>query len=178
MIDDRQELINYINLFGIRIGESFQLSSGETSNVYVDMKSVSLNGHVSKLLAVLLHEEMKKYAPVTAVAGVVLGGCHLASIVSIHSPTSLNVMYIRKEAKTHGTKNLIERFSPVMHQEVVLFEDVVTTGASAIRAAELIINSGFIIKGIISVIDRRANKDAFLGKHPFSALINFEELKI
>ncbi len=179
MIDDKQQLINYINLLGVKTGEIFQLSSGESSNVYIDMKAVSLNGLVSKLLASLLYEEMKKYSPVTAVAGVALGGCHLASIVAMNSPfNAFDVMYIRKEAKNHGTKNLIEHPKMAINQEVALFEDVVTTGTSAINAAELITNAGFIVKGIIGVIDRRTNKVPYLGKYPFSALVNFEELSI
>ena len=175
-MSDIQKLIDLINLFGVKTGESFQLSSGQTSNVYVDMKAASLNRMVHKLLAALLYEKMKMFAPVEAVAGVALGGCHLASIVAMHSALPLDVMYIRKDPKDHGTKNLIERPSMTPDQHVVLLEDVVTTGESAIKAAKLIENSGFNVRGILSVIDRRTNKNPYLGNYPFSALINFEEL--
>ena len=175
---DKEILISWINLLGVKTGDQFKLSSGIESNTYIDMKSVFLHNRVHKLLANLLCEEVKKFAPVEAVAGVALGGCHLASIVAMVSPVPLDVMYIRKNAKEHGMQKLIERPNMFIQQEVVLLEDVITTGKSAVDAADLIVNSGFIVKGIISVVDRREQKVPYLGRYPFSSLVDFEELNI
>ncbi len=179
--NEREKLIHLLDTFSLKTGEEFTLASGAKSNVYVDVKKTALHSQGSKLLAKLLYDKiMENYGPVEAVAGVVLGGCHLASIVAMHSPIGMDVIYVRKAVKDHGTKSLIER--PYMLEEdyVVVLEDVVTTGSSALAAAHLLQKEGFKVQGILAVVDRRTEKLPHLsdiaGSFAFSALINFEEL--
>lgn len=182
MLNEREELIRLLEIFSLQNGKEFTLASGVKSNTYIDVKKTALNGRGMRLLAKLLYDKMlETYGTVEAVAGVVLGGCHLASIVAMHSNYNMDVLYVRKEAKDHGTQKLIER--PYMMEEdyVVILEDVVTTGTSALVAARLLEKEGFKVAGILSVVDRRAEKTPHLtdiaGSFPFTALINFEELK-
>lgn len=177
---EREQLIDYLDLFSVRSGEEFTLASGQKSNVYVDVKKTAFHSRACKLLAKLLFDKMiEKWAPVDAVAGVVLGGCHLASIVAMQNPLGMDVIYVRKEAKEHGTKNLIERPLMTPYQSVVILEDVVTTGASAVAAAKLLEKESFEVKGILSVVDRRAKKLPYIGGdfgYYFASLVDFEEL--
>ncbi len=177
---EREQLIDWLDLFSVKSGEEFTLVSGQKSNVYVDVKKTAFHSQASKLLAKLLFEKMiEKWAPIDAVAGVVLGGCHLASIVSMQNPLGMDVIYVRKEAKEHGTKNLIERPYMTPYQSVVIVEDVVTTGASAVAAAKLLEKESFEVKGILAVVDRRPVKKPYIGGdfgYYFEALVNFEEL--
>jgi orotate phosphoribosyltransferase len=176
-ISDRQILINWLDLYSIKSGEEFELASGQKSNVYVDVKKTAMAHRVNKLLAKLLCDKMvQEFGMVEAVAGIALGGCHLASIVAMHHPFGLDVFHVRKEAKDHGTKKLIEGPLYFKNQHLVLLEDVVTTGGSAIRAANLLREAEFDVKGILAVVDRRVRKSTMLGWYKFAALINFEEL--
>lgn len=181
-MDDRQQLISWLSLFSLQKGEEFTLASGAKSDIYVNVKKTALHGRVHKLLAKLLFDKMvEQFAPFQAVAGVALGGCHLASIVAMHSPIDLDVIHVRKAAKEHGTKELLERPSMTQYEEVVLVEDVVTTGGSSIAAAKAIEDAGFEVKGILAVVDRRANKKPYLSAGlvdwKFASLVNFEELE-
>ncbi len=180
--DEKQELIRLLEVFSLQSGKEFTLASGVKSTIYCDVKKTALNGHSMRLLAKLLYNKMlETFGTVEAVAGVVLGGCHLASIVAMHSNYDMDVIYVRKEAKDHGTQKLIER--PYMMEEdyVVIIEDVVTTGTSALAAARLLEKEGFKVVGILAVVDRRVEKTPHLtdiaGAYSFAALVNFEELK-
>lgn len=181
---DLERLISWLNLCSISSGEEFILASGERSTVYVDVKKTALHGKVHKLLAKLLWDKMveefsRKCGVIEAVAGVALGGCHLASIIAMHAPYDLDVIHVRKNSKDHGTQNLLERPKMAEQQHVVLVEDVVTTGGSSIKAAEAIEKEGFRLLGIISVVDRRKTKSSHLGNQwPFVSLVNFEQLTV
>lgn len=177
MKTEHEQLIDWLDLFSVKSGEEFTLASGQKSNVYVDVKKTALHNKVNKLLAKLLYETMvEKFSPVEAVAGVVLGGCHLASIVAMHHPIGIDVVYVRKEAKAHGTQNFIEQPNCHWQEHIVVIEDVVTTGSSALAAAHLLKNNSYDVRGILSVVDRRVKKESHLGEFSFAALVDFDEL--
>jgi orotate phosphoribosyltransferase len=181
MKTERERLIDYLDLFSVKSGEEFTLASGQKSNIYVDLKKTAFHNKASRLLAKLLCDKViEKFSPLDAVAGVVLGGCHLASIVAMQHPLGLDVIYVRKEAKEHGTKSLVERPFMTPYQSIVILEDVVTTGASALAAAKLLEKETFEIKGILAVVDRRIKKEPYIGgafnSLPFASLVDFEEL--
>ena len=181
---EREKLIDHLKRFSVKKGEEFTLSSGQKSNIYIDVKKTMLKGENSIRLAEMLWDSVWWWAP-RAVAGVGLGGYHLASIVSTYgflssgnSMVKMDTIYVRKEAKDYGTKNLIE--APHGSEDggsVVLLEDVITTGQSVLRAARILEESGFTIKGIVAIVDRRADKTLpTLGEYSFRALVDFEEL--
>ena len=115
-------------------------------------------------------------APVSAVAGVELGGCPLASAVAFASFADghpLDAVYVRKSTKTHGTKKLLEGADHLgPNARLVIVEDTVTTGGSTLRAVQAVRDAGFEVAGVVAVVDRLeggagAIRDAGL---PFSAL--------
>lgn len=174
---NKQVLIDLLKVCSLKTGQTFTLSSGQTSQTYIDIKKTALSSAGYKLLAKLLYDAMiTNFRSVEAVAGVALGGCHLASIVAMYSTINLDTIYIRKEAKTHGTQQLIEQPNCNIGEKVVLFEDVITTGKSVINAAKLLQQQGFEVLGIVAVVDRRAEKLSTLGDFPVIFLVDFEDL--
>ena len=91
-------------------------------------------------------------------AGVELGGCPLASATAMASCSTgraLDALYVRKSAKGHGTKKLVEGGD---HLEpgarVVVLEDTVTTGGSTLRAVEQLREAHYDVCGVVAVVDR------------------------
>ncbi len=176
-------LEDHIKRYSIQIvpkGEEFELSSGQKSRVYVDLKKAILRAEVQPTLAGKLGDAAGEFRP-TAFAGVVLGGCHLASLTATYN-LHADVIYVRKEAKSHGTKNLIE--APEMDKEtsrVVLLEDVTTTANSALKALKILQSEGYNVVGIITVVDRRdswldSDVEDEIGGVPFRWLFRLEQL--
>jgi orotate phosphoribosyltransferase len=177
MKKDKQTLIKQIKSLCVRSGEEFTLASGEKSKTYIDIKKIAQHQKYYRLLAKLLANKIKaEFNPIDAVAGVVLGGCHLASIVAMQCPTNLNIIFVRKEAKEHGSKNLIEQPARRIDESVVLLEDVITTGSSALKAAILLTEEGYVVKGIVAVVDRRISKEDKLGGFKVVSLVDYEDL--
>jgi orotate phosphoribosyltransferase len=185
--DHRRKLVlDMLKLYSVKVaapGEMFDLASGAKSKFYLDVKKTAQHAKVHLPLAHMLYEEMAQptFSPFDAVAGVALGGCHLASIValyaSINNYASLNVVYVRREAKDHGTKSMVEGPTKGPFSAVVLLEDVVTTGDSSIQAAKLLGDAGYEVKGIISIIDRRvkAERTLDLDGKPFRTLYTLDD---
>lgn len=143
----------------------FTLSSGKTSDFYINCKDVLLSAEGHYLLGHVLYEVMFNGTtedPVLlatqGVAGVALGGCSLASSVSYHSWTRhpiINALYVRKEPKSHGTQTLIEGTKNLPLGSVVLvLEDVVTSGASSIEAIRSLRKAGYLIQAVLALVDR------------------------
>jgi orotate phosphoribosyltransferase len=162
----------------------FTLASGAKSRFYIDVKKTALHSRAHAPLATLLHDALypEIFGEVQAVAGVALGGCHLASIVGLMAnmlapPSVYDVIYVRKQAKDHGTKNLVE--APTMRpgSRVVLIEDVVTTGGSSLDAAKALQGAGFEVAGILAVIDRRETPSNELEGFVFRSLYTLADFQ-
>lgn len=182
----RKLVLDLLKLYSVKIapaGEEFTLASGAKSRFYIDVKKTALHGKVHLALSALLYEELAQgtFGPVEGVAGVALGGCHLASIVSMYAATNgrtqLNVFYVRKESKDHGTKCMVEGPQHGPEHQVVLLEDVITTGGSSLRAVEQLKAAHCNVTGILAVIDRRtkAERTDELGDIPFRSLFTLAD---
>ncbi len=171
-----QRLLEVYSVKVAPVGEEFTLASGEKSRVYIDVRKTAQKSVAHLPLASLLYDVLAggDFGGISAVAGVVLGGCHLASILGLYAShfgrTQLDVVYVRKEPKGHGTKKVIE--GPVVEPgtPVVLIEDVVTTGGSSIKAMTDLTDDGYDVRGTLSVIDRRATPSGTLNGKPFRSL--------
>lgn len=134
------------------------LASGRESDFFVDCKQTALTAEGHAHLGELMLDEVGKFDGVEAVAGVELGGCPLASAVSLTSflrGHSLPALYVRKAQKDHGSKRMIEG-DRAMHSgmRVALLEDVVTTGGSTLNAAEVLRRAGLVAAGVVAIVDR------------------------
>jgi len=115
-----------------------------------------------------------------SVGGLTLGADPIAFAISYTSavrPTPLRAFTVRKEPKQHGTGNLIEGpFKP--GDKVVIIEDVITTGKSAIQAIDAVESAGGVILGVLAVVDREdGGREAIRARgHDVIALTTITEL--
>jgi orotate phosphoribosyltransferase len=151
-------LLELLRERGFRRG-NFVLSSGKESDFFIDCKPAVLTAEGHALVGRALLERIRDVlGPVSAVAGVELGGCPLASAVACASWADgrpIDAVYIRKSAKEHGTRRMLEgadRLAP--NARVAVVEDTVTTGGSTLRAIQAVRNEGFEVAGVIAVVDR------------------------
>ena len=134
------------------------LASGQESDFFIDCKQAVLLSEGHAVAGAVLLDAVQRLGPCVAVAGVELGGCPLASAVALTSflrGQPLDAVYVRKDAKDHGSKRLLEgneRIAP--GARVALLEDVVTTGGSTLKAAQKLRDAGYEIAGVVALVDR------------------------
>ncbi len=136
------------------------LASGRHSDFFIDCKQtvLSAEGHVLVGVEMLGALARLPGEPVSAVAGVELGGCPLASAVSLTSfekGRPLDAIYVRKEAKEHGSRRLLEGNDRIARgARVAILEDVITTGGSTLKSADKLQASGYVVAGVVALVDR------------------------
>ena len=148
-VDERTQLLRLMRLLSYRRG-IVTLASGKQSDFFIDCKQTVLTAKGHALVGSLLLKALQHLPEHEAVAGVVLGGCPLASAVSLTSHLTgrpLQALYVRKEAKDHGTKRLIEG-GVQRGMRVAMVEDVITTGGSTLRAVETLRDAGVLVVGV------------------------------
>lgn len=152
------------------------LSSGKKSNFYFDCKQVSLHAEGHFLIGQLFRAVIESETPeAAAVGGMSIGGDPLASatsLVSFISGKPLHAFYVRKEPKGHGTGQWLEGIGNLSAgMPVVILEDVVTTGASTLRAIERSRASKLDVRRVFAVVDREeGGRDAIAKQCPFTSL--------
>lgn len=152
------------------------LSSGLKSNFYIDCKQVSLDAEGAALIGELFHDLIQEIAPkAIAVGGLTLGADPLAtatSIASFRAGYPRQAFIVRKEPKGHGTGQWLEHGQRLeAGSPVVVVEDVVTTGASTLRAIERAEGAGFRIAHVVALVDRlEGGRDAVVARAPLTAL--------
>jgi orotate phosphoribosyltransferase len=134
------------------------LASGRESDFFIDCKQTVLAAEGHALVGELMLDALAKLPKCDAVAGVELGGCPLASavaLVSFQRGAPLDAVYVRKEAKDHGSKRLLEGDGHLPPgARVALLEDVVTTGQSTLRAARALAAAARTVVGVVALVDR------------------------
>jgi len=156
----KEELLELLKKDAYKKGE-FTLSSGKTSEHYVNCKPVTLSGRGLTLASLL----MLMYVETDVVAGLTLGADPLVSGVSVVSALDrrlVNGLIVRKEAKGHGTQAWIEGPLPKEGTKITVLEDVTTTGGSAIKAVEKLREAGYVVDRVVTIIDREEGADALM----------------
>ena len=135
------------------------LASGKESDFFIDCKQTVLTAEGHALAGELLLDALAELPACDAVAGVELGGCPLASAVSLTSHLrgrDLPALYVRKQQKDHGSAKLVEHDKALFQGiRVALLEDVITTGGSSLRAVEALHTLGAQVVGIVALVDRQ-----------------------
>jgi orotate phosphoribosyltransferase len=163
-MSDRGTLVRLLAQRSVRRGR-FTLSSGRESSHYVDARLTTMSPEGLAVIGPLGLEAIRdrKWA-VDAVGGLTLGAdpiSYAIALASVSAPPLIRAFTVRKEAKQHGTGRLIE--GP-MHEgdRVVVIEDTITTGGSALRAAEAVQQAGATVSGILALVDREEGGRAIL----------------
>jgi orotate phosphoribosyltransferase len=148
----RQRLLTTLAHTSFRLGE-FKLSSGGTSDYYIDCRTTTLDAKGSRLTGEVFLEEIRQrgWKP-QAIGGLTMGADPIVVAVSVVSG-ELNGFLVRKAEKQHGTGQRIEGFRQ-KGARVVIVDDVCTTGASTIQAIEVAREFGFEIVGVMCLVER------------------------
>lgn len=158
----------------------FVLSSGAKSSYYINGKQVTLRAEGALVIGRLLFELLPE--DTNAVAGLTLGADPLVtavSVVSAYYDRPIPALIIRKEAKGHGTKAYIEGPNLNTGAKVVVLEDVVTTGKSALQAVERLTAAGYQVTQIIALVDREQGGAELYQSQgiEFKALFSIKEIQ-
>jgi len=162
----------------VRYGE-FELSHGGTSDYYVDKYVFETDPDCLALIAAAFAERLGASGAADAgppkLAGVALGAVPLVAVTSVE--TGLPYVIARKQQKEYGTGNLIEG-DLVEGEEVVVLEDIATTGQSAADAVEALRDAGAVVNRVLVVVDRQEGGRELLAEHDveLEALVTAEEL--
>jgi len=148
----RQELLKMLAAKSFRLGE-FKLSSGASSDYYIDCRTTTLNARGAQLVGQVFLDEMRNRGwHADAIGGLTLGADPIVVAVAVMSGT-LHGFLVRKAEKQHGTGQRIEGFRE-RGARVVIVDDVCTTGASTVEAIEAAREFGFKIAGVMCLVER------------------------
>ena len=160
MIEERSEFIALLKEKSYRKGD-FKLSSGKKSQHYVNCKPVTLQGDALMYISWCMFECLEEDCD--AIGGLTLGADPLVAGVAIVSAIEeryMDGLIVRKEPKGHGTKAWIEGPELAPGSKVTVLEDVITTGGSAIKAAEKLRDAGYIVENVVAIINRQEGSEA------------------
>jgi len=156
---DRARLVEIVKARSFQTGAEMKLASGRTSTFYFNMKPTMLNAEAGLLVANLILDQLEGTSA-HWIGGLEMGAVPIASAVAAVSPLRghpLSAFFVRKQAKDHGTRSLIEGLAPgesLNGARVVVVEDVTTTGNSALKAAEAVRSEGGEVVKVITIVDR------------------------
>lgn len=151
----REELRQLIARLSVRKDGSFKLASGRTSDIFFDMKKTMLDATGARLLAdeifSIIDREGASY-----VGGLVMGAVPIVAQVCLRSSETdrkLQGFFVRKEAKDHGTQELIDgHLEP--GASVIMLDDVTTTGGSVMKAIAEVHKRGCNVRKVVTIVDR------------------------
>jgi orotate phosphoribosyltransferase len=152
----RQKLLTTLAHKSFRLGE-FKLSSGGTSDYYIDCRTTTLDAKGARLTGEVFLEEIRQrgWKP-RAIGGLTMGADPIVVAVSVVSG-EVDGFLVRKSEKQHGTGQRIEGFRE-KGARVVIVDDVCTTGASTVQAIEAAREFGFEIAGVMCLVEREEAK--------------------
>lgn len=151
---DKQALMAIVREKALEFGD-FTLASGKKASYYLDCRKVTLDSAGANLVAAGILEVLGDDLP-DAVGGMAIGADPItAAVITVagQQGRALRGFIVRKEAKAHGKGRDVE--GPVQPgDQVVIVEDVVTTGGSSLKAIEKVRAAGLHVRGVIAIIDR------------------------
>jgi orotate phosphoribosyltransferase len=165
-VSDLDALHELLQKRSVRRGD-FVLASGRRSTYYIDARltTMSAEGQVLIGRAGLAAIRAKGWKP-AAIGGLTMGADPVAYAVaaaSVANAPIVDAFSVRKEAKKHGTGKRIEG-NFASGREVVIAEDVITTGGSALQAVEAVQAEGGVVLGVLAIVDREeGGREAILG---------------
>ena len=201
--DPRERLLELLATLSFRLG-TFTLASGSTSDYYIDCRITTLHAEGGRLAGIVLLDLIREQFPAAAaIGGLTMGADPLVSATSIASaqeladyqeflelapeedhgeaPTLVQGFLVRKAEKTHGTGRRLEGFLE-QGAQVVIVDDVCTTGGSTLQAIEATRAAGMQVLGVLCLVDReqggRKAIEAALGPDvPFHALFTAGDVR-
>jgi orotate phosphoribosyltransferase len=180
MASARQQLLSTLAHKSFRLGE-FKLSSGGTSDYYIDCRTTTLDAKGSRLTGEVFFEEIRQRGwKARAIGGLTMGADPIVVAVSVVSG-ELDGFLVRKAEKQHGTGQRIEGFRE-KGARVVIVDDVCTTGSSTIQAIEAAREFGFEVVGVMCLVEReeakgRPNVEKAAAPAPFVSIFTASDVR-
>ncbi len=208
LTDTRTSLLDLIATHSFKLGD-FTLASGQRSDYYIDCRITTLHAEGGRLSGLVLYDLIREHIPqAEAVGGLTMGADPLVSntasasawaladyreIAELSSaleleieedpgpaPTLIQGFLVRKAEKTHGAGRRIEGFLKPGAQ-VVIVDDVCTTGGSTITAIEATREAGMHVAGVLCLVDReqggRTNIEAAIPGVPFLSVFTAADVR-
>jgi orotate phosphoribosyltransferase len=176
----RQELLRLLAAKSFRLGD-FKLSSGGRSDYYIDCRITTLDARGAQLTGRVLLDEIRArgWNP-RAIGGLTMGADPIVVAVAVTSG-EINGFLVRKAEKQHGTGQRIEGFREKPSQ-VVIVDDVCTTGASTIQAIAAAREFGFEVCGVICLVEReeaggRPDVESAASPAPFVSIFTASDVR-
>jgi orotate phosphoribosyltransferase len=180
----REQLLSLLAQKSFRLGQ-FTLSSGGTSDYYIDCRLTTLDAFGALLTGETVLQEIDSRGwQAQAIGGLTMGADPIVvatSVISAQQGRPVHGFLVRKAEKTHGTGQRIEGFRD-KPARVVIVDDVCTTGASTIEAIEAAREYGFEVVGVLCLVEReeaagRANVEKAAAPAPFIALFTAKDVR-
>jgi orotate phosphoribosyltransferase len=197
MTNARQRLLEILAEKSFRLGE-FKLSSGGTSDYYIDCRTTTLDAEGARLSGRVVLDAIRAFGwNPQALGGMTLGADPIVVAAAVLSAQQMQVrsspvqpdlpawringFLVRKADKIHGTAQRIEGFNEPGAQ-VVIVDDVCTTGGSTIAAVEAARGAGMKVVGVLCLVEReeaggRANVERVAHPAPFAAIFKASEVR-
>ncbi len=176
----RQELLKILARQSFRLGD-FKLSSGASSDYYIDCRTTTLDARGAQLTGEVFLEAIREQSwEPEAIGGLTMGADPIVVAVSVVSG-ELDGFLVRKAEKQHGTGQRIEGFRE-KGARVVIVDDVCTTGASTVQAIEAAREFGFEVAGVMCLVEReeakgRPNVEKAAGTAPFVSIFTANDVR-
>ena len=160
--------------------EPFQLASGGQSQHYFNCKAITMHAARLKLLAEAIRDEVLPAAGLSvpaAAGGLTLGADPIAFALSrayLDQGQDMRPVVVRKEAKGHGTGRQIEGLLEGV-REVLLLDDVITTGGSSLKAVHALRQAGYQVRHCVCIVDRQEGGQANLASEGIELLPLFKK---
>lgn len=154
MANERDRLLELLQTKALEVRDVV-LSSGKRSNYYIDCKRVTLTPEGAYLTAKIMLEMIGP--DVAAVGGLTLGADPIVSSIAVLSHIQgrgLPALIVRKEPKKHGTMSFVEGPELEKGANIAVVEDVVTTGASILKAVKRVEAAGYRPVQVLAILDR------------------------
>jgi orotate phosphoribosyltransferase len=180
MDEQLRELRDILRRKSLRIGD-FTLSSGKKSSYYLDCRMTTLDARGALLIGRLILQRLRtNNIHADAIGGLTLGADPIATAVAVVSAlekTPISAFIVRKEVKGHGMQRSIEGYDGKPGAQVVVVDDVCTTGDSILKAADRVEEAGYQVAAAFCVVDREeGGKEVIAKRYPFHALFTAKEL--
>ncbi len=179
---DREQLKRLLSQLSVRVGE-FVLVSGKRSSVYVDAKLTTCRAAAMPLIGRLFLDGIlaRGWQP-AAVGGLTMGAdpiCLSIARESLERGLEIDCFLVRKEPKKHGTMKFIEGLAPDSRLDVVIIDDVCTSGGSTKIAIQHAREAGLRVLGAICLVDREEGAREAIENElgcPFARIFTLSEL--
>jgi len=177
-MSDREELLAAIKAKAVIRGD-FVLSSGQRTDLYVDLRQILLNGQLAPLAGRVMLS-LTWDLGYEAVGGLTMGADPVATAMmhaAARRGTPVDAFVVRKKEKEHGLQRRIEG-PGVTGRRVLAVEDTSTTGASPLAAVDALLEAGAMVVGVAVLVDRGAREHVTERGLPYRAAYDLSDLGI